>query len=337
MPEVTVSWSETNTDEDGHKIYRSTSNIDPSSPPSPLATVAAGTNTYSDTTVSAGVNYYRVAAYRGADLAFSTESTITVELTGDYDLPNSTTISVTPKCHFDASAMDGTNNDDWSDADTVSQSAGNLWIDRTNQIALRGPSTSAAQPIFVDSHTLLNSKPAVELELQEAFFWETDNSAAKTLELSSTDGWQCFLVMSTDSSSNAQFLNADISENGGTGNYRFQLTYGTSGRARAYGDAPDPCNIYDAFASCIGKRWLLNMQSTASSGSSVRTKRNGDSSFEVGTDPDDAGGLKWENMNDTSDSLRFKGHIAEMLWFDESLDSDDVDFVEDYLTTKYSI
>ena len=339
MAEVTVAWTDNNSDETGHKVYRSSSTIDTSSPGTPIATVAAGTNTYSDTAAPVGLQYYRVSAYRTADSSesFSAESTITVVPSGDYDLPNATTITVTPTCHFDASAMDGTNNDDWTDGETVSQTAGNLWIDRTNQFALRGPVLAADQPAFVEEHTLLNSKPAVELTLQEAFFWETDNSVAKLLELSATDGWQCFLVMSLDTASNAQFLNGNISEGGGTGYYRFQFGSATAITSQAYGDAPDPGNISAAYASNLGKRYIINMQSTESSGSTIRSKRNGDSSFEVDTDTDDAFPQKWENMNDTSDAYRFKGHVAEMIWFNESLGSSDVTLVESYLTTKYSI
>lgn len=61
---IRVSWDDPNAIEDGHRVYRSTSPIDPANLPAPLVTIPAGTNFYVDEDVSPGVEYhYAVGVY----------------------------------------------------------------------------------------------------------------------------------------------------------------------------------------------------------------------------------------------------------------------------------
>jgi hypothetical protein len=79
MPTVKLDWNDNNVDETGHEIYRSTSSIDTGSPGSPLASIAANLTTYSDATADEGINYfYRVAAIRNSDKAFSSEIQVAI-------------------------------------------------------------------------------------------------------------------------------------------------------------------------------------------------------------------------------------------------------------------
>lgn len=80
MP-VRLTWEETNLNEDGHRIYRSTSPMDPESLPAALATVGANVTQYDDVTAADSTTYYyRVSAYIGSIEQVSDELEITTEL-----------------------------------------------------------------------------------------------------------------------------------------------------------------------------------------------------------------------------------------------------------------
>ena len=73
MP-ITLNWTDTNDSEDGHRVYRSTSTIDPAALPTPLADLGAEVTTYTDGDVTEGETYYyRVSAYRGTSENVSEE------------------------------------------------------------------------------------------------------------------------------------------------------------------------------------------------------------------------------------------------------------------------
>lgn len=73
MP-VTLNWTDTNSNEDGHRVYRSTATIDPAALPTPLADLGADVATYTDGDVTEGETYYyRVSAYRGTSENVSEE------------------------------------------------------------------------------------------------------------------------------------------------------------------------------------------------------------------------------------------------------------------------
>lgn len=74
MPAIRLNWEEANSNEDGHRIYRSDNPMDPNALPTPLATVAADVTTYDDDTVVTGnTYYYRVSAYAGSTERVSDE------------------------------------------------------------------------------------------------------------------------------------------------------------------------------------------------------------------------------------------------------------------------
>lgn len=76
MP-ITLNWTDTNDNEDGHRVYRSTSTIDPAALPTPLADLGADVTTYTDGDVTEGETYYyRVSAYRGTSENVSEELAI---------------------------------------------------------------------------------------------------------------------------------------------------------------------------------------------------------------------------------------------------------------------
>ncbi len=63
-----ILWSDENTVEDGHYVYRDTSTIDTGSLPTPIATLGADVEEYEDddsAIVDGTTYYYRVAAYAG--------------------------------------------------------------------------------------------------------------------------------------------------------------------------------------------------------------------------------------------------------------------------------
>lgn len=77
---VTLTWDDNNTDpnEEGHRVYRSTSTIDLNALPSPLATIAADLEIYEDDTAADETTYfYVVSAFTSFSEAFSSEVEIT--------------------------------------------------------------------------------------------------------------------------------------------------------------------------------------------------------------------------------------------------------------------
>lgn len=72
MGSVFLTWKENNTDEDGHRVYRSLTPIDPEAPPTPLASLGPDVTSYQDTTALEDVTYYyRVSAYKSGVEVFS--------------------------------------------------------------------------------------------------------------------------------------------------------------------------------------------------------------------------------------------------------------------------
>lgn len=75
--EIVLNWTNPNTGEDGTRIYRSTSPMDPENLPVPHAEVGPGVATYTDTDVVRYQDYYyRFGAYKGTDEALSGERKI---------------------------------------------------------------------------------------------------------------------------------------------------------------------------------------------------------------------------------------------------------------------
>lgn len=80
MATVLLNWTETNYGEDGYRIYRSTSTMDPQNMPAPVADIAANSSSYEDSGLTVGVTYYyRVGVYIGATEDISDEFTVVPE------------------------------------------------------------------------------------------------------------------------------------------------------------------------------------------------------------------------------------------------------------------
>lgn len=89
MGTVFLTWKENNTDEDGHRVYRSLTPIDPEAPPAPLASLGPNVTNYQDSTALEGVTYYyRVSAYKSGVEVFSPQLEI-------YTDPDATSIVAT--------------------------------------------------------------------------------------------------------------------------------------------------------------------------------------------------------------------------------------------------
>lgn len=75
---VRLTWGDTNSIEEGHRVYRSTSPIDPHALPAPLATLPAGSTEYVDSTAAPSTTYYyRVSAFLLTLEQVATEVTVT--------------------------------------------------------------------------------------------------------------------------------------------------------------------------------------------------------------------------------------------------------------------
>lgn len=71
---ITLNWVNRNTGEDGTKVYRSLTTMNPASLPAPIVTLASGITTYDDTDVTRGATFfYRLGIFKGADFAISNE------------------------------------------------------------------------------------------------------------------------------------------------------------------------------------------------------------------------------------------------------------------------
>ena len=72
--QITIKWTDHNTDEEGTHLYKSESPIDPAQLPTPVTTFAPGVTEYVDTdVVRNGVYYYRLGVFKGEDFALSAE------------------------------------------------------------------------------------------------------------------------------------------------------------------------------------------------------------------------------------------------------------------------
>ena len=75
--DIQLNWTNPNTGEDGTRIYRSTSPMDPAALPTPLTTVGPGITSFTDTTVVRYQKYYyRFESFKGDDTALSGEREI---------------------------------------------------------------------------------------------------------------------------------------------------------------------------------------------------------------------------------------------------------------------
>lgn len=75
---VSLTWQETNVGEDGHRVYRDTSPMDPEDLPTALAELGPNVTSYDDdTAVDDTLYYYRVSAYKGSSERVSSEISIT--------------------------------------------------------------------------------------------------------------------------------------------------------------------------------------------------------------------------------------------------------------------
>lgn len=148
MPTVKLDWIDNNTDETGHEIYRSTSSIDPITPGSLLITLGANVTTYNDTTAVDDTTYfYRVAAIRNSDKAFSSQ--IQVDVSGSNVLW--TPAEITTSLWLDA-----------DDLSTIQLNGSNVvqWSDKSGNNRHAIQSTAANQPTYNNSG--FNLKPTID-------------------------------------------------------------------------------------------------------------------------------------------------------------------------------
>jgi fibronectin type 3 domain-containing protein len=76
---VRLTWNDVNDSEQGHRIYRSTSPMNPGNMPVPMAMLGPNVTSYDDMNVSEGETYYyRVSAYQRKMEMISDEISIIV-------------------------------------------------------------------------------------------------------------------------------------------------------------------------------------------------------------------------------------------------------------------
>jgi hypothetical protein len=112
---IDLTWTDNATDETGYKVYRSTDNVSFSV----IDTIAADSEAYSDTTITAGTTYYyKVAAYNAGG-----------EAAGNVDAANTLTLNLVSWWSLDEASgqrndSHGTNH--LADNNTVTQAAGKV-------------------------------------------------------------------------------------------------------------------------------------------------------------------------------------------------------------------
>lgn len=75
---IQLTWTDTNYGESEHRVYRDTSPIDTEALPSPIASLGSDTESYEDTSASAGTTYYYiVSAVCDGEELFSSEVSVT--------------------------------------------------------------------------------------------------------------------------------------------------------------------------------------------------------------------------------------------------------------------
>jgi len=75
---ILLTWTDTNSVEEGYKIYRSLTPMNPASLPAPIATLGAGVTSYIDSTAAPNTTYYyRVAAFLGSLIQVGAEVQLT--------------------------------------------------------------------------------------------------------------------------------------------------------------------------------------------------------------------------------------------------------------------
>lgn len=77
MASVNLTWDDDNLIEEGYRVYRSLSPIDPDNPPAPLAELPADSENFGDASAQALTDYhYRVSAVLASLEMFSAEVTV---------------------------------------------------------------------------------------------------------------------------------------------------------------------------------------------------------------------------------------------------------------------
>lgn len=105
MSKITLTWDDLNASEEGHRVYRSLTPMDPGALPSPLAVLGPNVTTYDDLDIVAEeLYYYRVSVYSGALEKTSGEVSIVAK--------NSDPLwgNVAVLLHFDSSLTDQVGN-----------------------------------------------------------------------------------------------------------------------------------------------------------------------------------------------------------------------------------
>ncbi|MDB9372394.1 hypothetical protein [Nodularia sphaerocarpa] len=155
MPTVKLDWTDNNGDETGHEIYRSLSSIDPVNPGSPLAAIGANLTTYNDTTANDGVSYfYRVAATRSTEKAFSSQIAVNVPPSGQLWTPSALTTAL------------------WLDANdnsTIQLNGSNVveWYDKSGNNRHAIQNSAAKQPTYMSG--IFNGLSGIRSSAQEVF------------------------------------------------------------------------------------------------------------------------------------------------------------------------
>lgn len=139
MPNITLTWSETNSSEAGYNVYRSDAPMNPASLPTPLAQLAANAVSYVDSTVVADATYYyRVAAVRGAELAVSGEIIA---------VASAVTLTTKSLLHFDA--VDGST--------FIADAAGRTWTAYGNAQIDTAQSKFGGSSLLLDGDDYISS------------------------------------------------------------------------------------------------------------------------------------------------------------------------------------
>jgi hypothetical protein len=100
---IRIRWRDNNSSEEGHKIYRSTSTIDPNSLPAELASVGADVNYYDDGSVVASTTYYyRVSAVTDSGAVERVSDELVITATEDPEVVSGCSV------YFDMTNTDAT-------------------------------------------------------------------------------------------------------------------------------------------------------------------------------------------------------------------------------------
>jgi len=250
-----------------------------------------------------------------------------------YALDGSHNIDTDPVAHFAASDMNGNGDDNagWTDTDAVGVTGGSdtVWKDRTGNYSAGYITTSTQRPLYDTGGTDFKSVK-FDGSNDHLLFRVADGSGSTVNITLPTGAWHVFYVFEPTSLSAWKRLSSGASHYVSLyANYYIKTNTDTEGVENfviEVADRNDQLNTSNWFE--------VRSYDTNQAQGRYQIKQGSDPVKVCAPDPGDAGELVLNAL--AQSSLGFAGYLHEVVFFGESLSTDDRATVVSYIQSKYS-